>query len=226
MFIIKPYKETKKVDDNKPVEKQVEQPPCKLFDNEKTPKTLMRILFTLWFTFSILAESMFLKFAMAYYQYCPHRLTASEAARLLTYSTISYSTFRLINVFLSMKLKINTIIKYNYIVIIIAVVILILAHFYYVALVMAGPVMMWGFAPMFAGTYSFTARYLSMTDQMSTLFLLGRGAFTLFTPSIIGEFIEHNSYVFIIVEITYIVLTLILFCLLNYMISKYKSILK
>ena len=64
-----------------------------------------------------------------------------------------------------------------------------------------------------------------MTDQMSTVFLFLRGVFTLFTPSIIGEYIENYSYVFIIVEILYVVSSLILFFVINYFIRKYQNFL-
>ena len=62
-----------------------------------------------------------------------------------------------------------------------------------------------------------------MTDHLSTVFLFSRGVFTLFTPSIIGEFIETNSYVFIIVNVVYIVSSLLLYFIINYLIVKYRK---
>ena len=63
-----------------------------------------------------------------------------------------------------------------------------------------------------------------MSDELSTVFLFCRSVFTLFTPSIIGEFIENNSHIFIGVEIFYIISYFILFCVINYLIRKYENL--
>ena len=163
MFFIKPYKiaDTTENEQKDPQEVQEIQNSCKIFDDtrvENKIRILMRIILAFWFTFYVLSETMFLKFAITYYQYCPHQLTAEEAARLFSYSTISYSVFRFLNVFASMKLTINTIIKIHYVVLVVGMILMIVAHFNYIALWVSGPIIMWGFAPMFAGTYTFAAR--------------------------------------------------------------------
>ena len=69
----------------------------------------------------------------------------------------------------------------------------------------------------------FLSRYVTMTDNLSNAFQFSRGIFTLFTPSIIGEFIETNSYVFIVVNVVYIVSSLFMYFVINYLIVKYRK---
>lgn len=54
---------------------------------------------------------------------------------------------------------------------------MIMGEFNYITLWISGPIMLWSFAPMFAGTYSYAAKYLTMSDKMSTMFLFDRGVF-------------------------------------------------
>ena len=163
MYFIRPYKKSKcgpqcDSEDSTEIKSDELQVSYKLFDDKRTPRMLMRLLFALWFTFFALSETIYFKYAITYYQYSPQELSAEDAARLFTYSTVTYAAFRFVNVFVSMKFTINSIIKFHYVIMFIGMSLMIAAHFNYIALWVSGPVIMCGFAPMFAGTYSFASR--------------------------------------------------------------------
>ncbi|CAG2119161.1 unnamed protein product, partial [Medioppia subpectinata] len=232
MYFIKPYKAVVKdrpIDDDgqdKDLDNTVTAnttAPVKLFDDPAlSPRTLMAGLFTAWFTLYVVFESMYLKFAIAYYQYSPQRLSAGTGADIFAVSTGVFSVARLVNVFVSMRVTINTMICYHYAILLVAMVMMVVGQYSLPTLWVASALLMWGFSPMFAGTYTFTDQYLSMTDRMGTVFLLARGVVTIFTPLIIGEFMEHESWVFLVIEWVYLGLSIVVFMAIHYMIRVYE----
>ena len=165
MYFIKPYCEKKnEQDDNQEDhDKSMESNGNhKLFDDQRvTPRLrlLFRILLALWFTFYVLSETMFFKFAITYYQYCPHHLSGQDAIRLYSYSIMAYTGTRIFDVIVSTKLNINAILNNHYVILVFGIILMIGGHFNELALWASGPLLMAGFAPMFAGTYAFSARY-------------------------------------------------------------------
>ena len=157
-YFIKPYRITNLIFDNT----FASQKSCKLFDDKRIDRNIriiIRIIFTLWFTTYELAETIFLVFAISYYQYCPHQLTAEDSARLFSYSTMSYTFFSVSKYICVdessylLKQDINTIIEIHYLILLVGMMLLIVAHFNYIAPWVSGPIIMCGFGPMFAGTY-------------------------------------------------------------------------
>ena len=165
MYFIKPYNMMKnEQDDNQEdhEESNESNKSCKLFDDQRIAPRLRRfikILLALWFTFYVLSETMFFKFAITYYQYCSHQLSVQDAASLYSYSIIAYTVTRVFDVIVSTRLNINIILHVHYVILVIGMLLMIGAHFNELLLWVSGPVLMAGFAPMFAGTYAFAARY-------------------------------------------------------------------
>ena len=220
MFFIKPFKTTEK--ESKQVNEDLSsEGEVKLFDRPETPRKIMRVLFAIWYTMYVIFETMFLKFAVTWFQYCPLKLPAQEAAHIFAISTAVYTTFRGLNVFIGLKLSIRTMLSYHYVILIVGTILLIVGQNILSVLWVASIILCWGFSAMFAGIYTFTGQQLTMTNQLNTFFLMIRGLFTLFTPVIIGEYLDNYSVVFIFVEIFYLFSSLILFVIINYMIRRY-----
>ena len=197
----------------------------KLFDRPETPQKTIRVLFAFWYTFYVIFETVFLKFAVTYFQYCPQKLSAQKSAEIFSICMAVYSAFRGINILIAIKVKIVYMISYHYIIITVGVILLFIGQNNITVLWTAGIIMSWGFSAMFAGIYTFTGQQLTLTDRLNTMFTMTRGLFTLFTPYILGLYIEENSIVFIYVEIIYLISSLILFALINYLIRKYSKLL-
>ncbi|XP_054161689.1 uncharacterized protein LOC128959709 [Oppia nitens] len=168
----------------------------KLFDDPRSPRILMRVLFTLWFGAYILMETMFLKFAVTYYQYSPHRLTAPEAGHMYSIATVVYSVGEVVNIVLAMYLSINTVVCIHYTLVVVGIVLLIVGHWYLTVLWVASCVLMAGCAPLFPLSVSFTSQYLTFSNTMSNVFQFSRGLLLLITPYIIGEFIDGYPFIF------------------------------
>ena len=224
MYFIKPYKIPEK--DCKQTDEKSNIEDIKLFDRSETPKKTFRLLCALWYTFYVMFETMFLKYAVTYFQYCPQHLTAQKAAELFSISSAVFTAFRGINVLIGLKLKIISIISYHYVILIIGMVLLVFGQNHLPLLWTASIVLCWGFSSMFAGIFAFTGEQLTMTNQLSTTFVLIRALFTLVTPVIIGMYIEDYSLIFIIILIFYLISSLIFFALIMYYIRKYSKILK
>ncbi|XP_054161685.1 uncharacterized protein LOC128959707 [Oppia nitens] len=220
VYIIKPYKvpdKSSKVLDNNDIDsssnnnndnnnrveeshtkqqhKQQKPENLKLFDDPRSPRILIRVLFTLWFGAYVLLETMFLYFAVTYYQYSPHRLTAPEAGHMFTIATIFYSGGRLVNIVLAMYLPINTVVCIHYTLVVAGIVLLIVGHWHLTVLWVASCVLMAGFSPLFAGSFSFNSQYLTVSNTISNIFLFCRGLLILITPYIIGEFIDGYPFI-------------------------------
>ncbi|XP_054161691.1 uncharacterized protein LOC128959711 [Oppia nitens] len=154
--------------------RQQQQSDIKLFDDPRTPRILMRILFPLWFGIYLMVETMFLRFAVTYYQYSPHRLSATEAGYMFTIDTAVYSVARFVITFLSMYLSVNTMVVTHYSLLVVAIVLLVIGHWHLTVLWVATCTVMVAFAPLYAACYSFTAQYLTMTNKLSNGFLFCR----------------------------------------------------
>ena len=223
MYFIKPFKtteeESKQVNEDLSAGQQI-----KLFDRPETPRKTIRVLFAFWFTLYITFETVFLKFAVTYYQYSPHKLPAQEAAHIFSIATAVYTAFRGLNVFIGLKLSIRSMLCYHYIILIIGTFLLIIGQNILSVLWVSSILLCWGFSAMFAGIYTFTGTQLTMTNQLSTLFILLRGVFTLVTPVLIGEYLDEFSEIFIFVEIFYLLSSLVFIFLIIYLIRLYKII--
>ena len=80
-----------------------------------------------------------------------------------------------------------------------------------------------GFASMFAGIFSYTEEHMTVTNELSTVFILIRALFTLVTPIIIGLYIEDYSMIFIITKAVFLIASIILFAIFIFMINKYST---
>ena len=221
MYFIKPYK-TQEIQ-TKEISEELKTETTKLFDRPDTPRKTMRILCAFWYTFYVIFETVFLKFAVTYFQYCPQKLTAQTGAQIFWISSAVYTAFRGINVVIGLKLKMFYILIYHYIILIIGIILLIIGQYNLHFLWTGSIVLCWGFSAMFAGLFAFVGEYLTLTDSVSTVFVLIRGLFTLFTPTIIGLYIEDFSVIFLIVQLFYLISSLIIFCAIIYLIRKYSN---
>ena len=119
MYFIKPYQTPEKASNLTDENSNTEA--VKLFDRPESPRRTFRVLVCLWYTCYVIFETMFLKYAVTYYIYCPQKLLAQQAASLFTVASAVFTAFRGINVFIGLKLKIIYIIGYHYVIIIIAI---------------------------------------------------------------------------------------------------------
>ncbi|XP_054161706.1 sodium-dependent glucose transporter 1A-like [Oppia nitens] len=223
MYFIKPYKQHSiegKVD--KDDDRQVNH--VKLFDRPDTPGTAMRVLFIAWCTAYILFQMEFLKFIFTYMQKSPVDVSPQTGSDIMIVSTSVYTAFTVVNAVLTIRVGVNPVIYGHYSLVVVAACVLVIGHYYLVALWVAAVLMCWAFSAMFAGVYAFTEQYVTLTNRLSTGIVMARGVCTLFTPVIIGQFIDDHSYVFLIVEWIYLTLSIALFLIIIWFIRRYQKL--
>lgn len=223
MFIIKRYKiceQSKQLKENN----NISEP--KLLDRKESPRKLMIALFALCIATYNTSEATFLQFDSTYYQNSPLGLTASKAAEFISSKATSYTIGRGISVFIAIKVKPQYMIAYHLMISIMGIIVLIFAQnsttFLWIANVMIG----FGFSAMFPAIFAFIRQYIEMTDRIGTILTFSGGFFNLFSPFILGAFIEKFSVIFIIFELTYLLICSLLFCVILYVINnslKYKK---
>lgn len=222
MYFIKPYKPPQEkadtTDNNNASPEDV-----KLFDRPETPRKLIRLLCALWYSAYVIFETVFLKFAVTYFQYCPLQLSAQKAAELFSICTAVFTGVRGVNVFVALKMKMIHMIYYHYAILVVGVLLLAFGQYNITLLTVASVVLCCGFASMFAGIFSFTGEQMTVTNELSTVFILIRALFTLITPIIIGLYIETYSTIFIITEATFFIASIVLFAVIIYMIRTYST---
>ncbi|XP_054161703.1 uncharacterized protein LOC128959723 [Oppia nitens] len=165
----------------------------KLFDRSDTPGTVMRVLFIAWCTAYVLFQTEFLMFMFTYMQKSPVQVSPQIGSDIMMVSTSVYTAFTVVNALLTVRVGVNPVIYGHYAIILVAACVLVIGHYYLVALWVASVLLCWGFSAMFAGVYAFTSKYVSLTNRLSTGIVMARGVCKLFTPIIIGQFIDDHS---------------------------------
>ena len=219
LYYIKPYKAP--AEETDPTEEASKE--IKLFDRPETPRRNIRLLCALWYSTYLVFENMFLKFAVTYMQYSPGRLSAPDAAEIYSVATSVFTAFSGINILITMKVRTINILYYSNAILIVGMVMLVFAHYSIILLWMSSVVLCAGFASMYASIYAYTGELMTFTDNLSTLFIVVRSALTLVTPVLIGLYIEQNSSVFIIIEGSFFVTSLLLFLVILYFVNKYNK---
>ncbi|XP_054161705.1 uncharacterized protein LOC128959725 [Oppia nitens] len=196
----------------------------KLFDRSDTPQTMMRVLFIGWCTTVSSLSTEFLMFMFTYMQKSPVQVSPQTCSDIMMAASSVYTVFTIVNAVLTVRVGINPIIYGYYAIVVVAACILVIGHYYLTALWVAAILMGWGLSAMITGLYAFTAKYFTFTNQLSTGIIMARGVCKLFTPVIIGQFIDDHSYVFLIVEWIYLMLSIAIFLPIIWLIRRYENL--
>ncbi|KAI2805923.1 hypothetical protein BLOT_004933 [Blomia tropicalis] len=160
------------------------------------------------------AEIGYFFFSPSMFQYSKV-LSAEEGAHVLSVLSAAYTIGRLVTAFISIKIRPDVIISYHFVIVIIAQSILFFGHdsppLIYVGTVILG----YGFSAMWPAILAFTDRYFRLSNRVGSLLFFFAGVFSLFTPFIVGPFLESNPLVLYAFEGFYILVSIILFIILR-----------
>ncbi|XP_054162128.1 uncharacterized protein LOC128960082 [Oppia nitens] len=233
MYVMRPYKEPKEKgsdddNDNNNINERTGMSTAttdiKLFDRKETPRKTIRLLFALFYAMYLIYETVFMKFAVTYFQYSPLKLSAERSAEIYSVAISVYTAGLGLNILYPYKFQIKTIISFHYVFLIGGSVMLIPARNSLSFLWCSTILTCMGFSAMYSGILSIAEQYLDMTNRLSALFLLFRGILTLVTPFIVGNYIEDNSSIFIIMEFIYLGVSLVLFITIDIMIRRFRHL--
>ncbi|KAH9395173.1 hypothetical protein TYRP_020929 [Tyrophagus putrescentiae] len=167
------------------------------------------------------AEIAYFYFSPTMYQFMTDgvRMTAEEAAHVLSVLSAAYTVGRLVTAFVAIKLKPDVIISYHFLIIIAGHLVLYTGR-HQTEYIYAGTVVLgFGFSAMWPAILAFTDRYLALTNRVGSLLFFFAGVVSLFTPFIIGRFLQDTPLILFAFEGVYILAALVLFILLRLLIG-------
>ncbi|UXI14491.1 uncharacterized protein NH340_JMT00434 [Sarcoptes scabiei] len=139
------------------------------------------------------------------------KIQAVDAAHLLAILSASYTFGRFFTAFIALKLKPDLILSYHLTIIIIAQIGLFLGRHNQMIIFLSTMIQGFGFSAMWPTIISFTEYHMKLTDRISSLLFFFAGLMTIFTPMIIGPFLETWPLVLFLFEATYLTISVLLF---------------
>ena len=218
MFIIKPYKTPEILKPKTDNERNK-----KLFDRKDFPRNKAILIFAFWLSTYCVSESTILGFGATYFQYCPLKLTAKEAADLVSAIAIAFTVGRGVSVLMAIKFKPKHMISYHLVLLFLSVIALFFGHNNITVLWLACIMTGLGLSAMYPAMFAFLEQYIIITNPIGATAILFSDCINLFNPYILGLFVEKYSIIVIIFELFYVSICFSLFILILYFIRKYKS---
>ena len=213
MFLIKSYKKPSQTTKHK-------EEVVHVFDRSGSQRKLFIILVSVFLAFYFCSENLYLKFSATYFQNIPLKLSASEAAELFLWMTVSHTCGRVISVFVAFKVKPEIMITYHSIILIISLISLYLVENSLTYLWVSSLMMSFGFSAIYPAIFAFVGQYLEMTDIIGTILSFSVTFLNLFMPFILGSFIEVYPNVFVLTIFINFSISLFLFIILQFIVMK------
>ncbi len=215
MFVIKRYRS---LSDNS-ADNEI-NPQKKLFDRKHSPRVLIITLVSIFLAFYFVSELVYLQFSATYFQYIPLKLTASKSAEIVSAMALTYTIGRGISVFIAIKIRPQHMIAYHFLILIISIVILFSAQNSITILWFGSLTLSFGFSSIFPSIFSFISQYLIITDRIGTTLIFSSSVLNLFTPFILGTYIEKYSVIFVVSMLLNLTISIAIFVIILYIIRK------
>lgn len=158
-------------------------------------------------------ENNFWNFYSSALQYLPVKRSATEAALILSVVCIVYTLGRLAAVFISLHVSPDIMLAYHFATTIVSLVMLYFAcnHSIVWLLYLSSGLIGFGFSAIWPGLFSWTERYLKLTDGVCSLFSFLSGILTLVTPILIGDHLKKEPIMLFYLSAISITIALIAF---------------
>ncbi|XP_054166829.1 sodium-dependent glucose transporter 1A-like [Oppia nitens] len=178
-------------------------------------RTFLVILFSLLIAIYSSIEIAHFSYSSTYYQFIPLHVSAKTTAEILSVMSTSYTVGRCISAFVAIKVGPQVMIVYHLIIVIIGMAILYYGS-HLLSLIWFGNVVLgFGFSAMYSAIIALTAMHCKMTDTVSTLMVFTNGVVSALTPYILGPIIETNPFSFILLELIYLIISILLFLMIT-----------
>lgn len=158
------------------------------------------------------AEFGWFAFSTAWLQYLdPRPLTATESAHVMSILAGTLTLGRLATAFISIRISPDVIIFYHYLICLASFGLLYLGSGSLLFIQLTTAALGFGFSALWPAWFSFTEKYLKLTDQVSSCFSFLFGVTSLIIPFVLGQLFEKYPVVLLIMEIAFLVISLVLF---------------
>ena len=169
------------------------------------------------------AEFGWFAFSTAWLQYLEKPLTATESAHVMSVLAGTFTAGRLVTAFISMKVSSDAIIAYHYVVCLASFAFLYLGRNHLLLIYLGTAALGYGFSALWPAWFSFTEKYLKLTDKVSSCFSFLFGVTSLLIPFVMGQLFERYPIVLLIIEVAFLCFSLVLFAVIKLWIARDES---
>ncbi|KAH9395222.1 hypothetical protein TYRP_020981 [Tyrophagus putrescentiae] len=169
------------------------------------------------------AEFGWFAFSTAWLQYLEKPLTATESAHVMSVLAGTFTAGRLVTAFISMKISSDAIIAYHYVVCLASFAFLYLGRNHLLLIYLGTAALGYGFSALWPAWFSFTEKYLKLTDKVSSCFSFLFGVTSLLIPFVMGQLFERYPIVLLIIEVAFLCFSLVLFAVIKLWIARDES---
>ena len=194
----------------------------KLFDRSGKPRALLIVLMALSLATINSLELVYFNFGSTYMQYTEARLSAKTAASIMSVLSAAYTGGQAINFFISMFIKTKYMIGYHFLISIVAIICLYFGQSSETGLWILNTIIGFGFSVLFPGIFAYMSKYIHISNRIGTIIWFTCGVVNFVPPLILGSYIENNPMVFILIEVTYLLICSLTFVLILVLIKRSK----
>ena len=164
------------------------------------PKKTIIICISIFLAFGIMSENMYMDFSPTFFQFSPLRLPANEAAQIFATMSIALSTGRGLSVFIAMKLRPQTMISYQLVIVFFGFIYQYFGQYSLIHLWISALMICFGYSSIFICLFSYVGQYMEVTDKIGAIFIASYNSVYLFLPFFLGSYIEEFPNSFLAVE--------------------------
>lgn len=168
--------------------------------HDMIPKKTIIICISIFLAFGIMSENMYMDFSPTFFQFSPLRLPANQAAEIFATMSIALSTGRGLSVFVAMKLRPQTMISYQLVIVFFGYIYQYLGQQSLIHLWISAIMICFGYSSIFICLFSYVGQYMEVTDKIGAVFIASYNSVYLFLPFFLGAYIEQYPDSFLAVE--------------------------
>ncbi|XP_054163819.1 major facilitator superfamily domain-containing protein 4B-like [Oppia nitens] len=188
-------------------------------DSYKRDRRLNIVLIAIFLATYTTVELAHFGYSSTYYQFISIRLSASESAEIFSIMASSFTIGRCISAFIAIKLKPKVMIAYHFIVIAVGLTTLYFGQSSVKFIWLGNVIIGFGFSAVFPAIFAFAEQYIKVNDTISTILIFSSASLTLFTPFILGPFLENSSFILLEFEIVFFSASVLLFVVILFVIK-------
>lgn len=167
------------------------------------------------------AEIGYFFFAPTAFQYMEIKMEASETAKMSSILSGAYTFGRLFSAVVSLKLAPDYIIMYHFVIIAFAQVFLFLVRHNQTLIFVGTALLGFGFSAMWPAILGFTQRHLRLSNKAGSVLFFSAGVMSLFTPLIVGHFINTYPLVLFLFELIYLAVAVLCYAVIKFILLPY-----
>lgn len=219
MYFAFPYKVSEEGNADQSKDVNLRKPPTEKIPYRNTKLVLMGMCLG---TF-LAGEMGFQTFSPSMLQYLPIKMNASTAAHALSIMSATFTIGRLMTAFISLKVGIDVILAYHFVIQLISVGIFYINSNNLTMIYIGMALMGYGFSAPWPAIFSFTEEYLGLTARICAFYTFLVGVTCLITPMVLTNGFKNHPFVLMHITGVLTLISCLLFAIVRFWIWKNQS---